>query len=88
MKKAMPILMRVNIISSRNEETLFQQFVFLPGGHPHTHIKRPAPRHNFLPSLLGEGDKLSEIVYGEKRKKNSGQTRAAKAGQNYLVATQ
>ncbi len=35
-----------------------------------THIKRQAARHDCLPtvhSLLGDGDKLIEIVYGEEK---------------------
>jgi hypothetical protein len=32
---------------------------------PETHIKRQATWHDCLPSVLGNGDKWSEIVYGE-----------------------
>ncbi len=53
-----------------------------------THIKRQAPRQDCLPSLLGDGDKLIEIVYGEEKNffvKGRLQGRAVKAGQKYLV---
>jgi hypothetical protein len=33
------------------------------------HIKRQATLHDCLPSLLVDGDKLSEIVFGEEKKK-------------------
>jgi hypothetical protein len=37
---------------------------------PETHAKRQATQHGCLPSLLGDGDKENEIVYGEKKKNN------------------
>jgi hypothetical protein len=47
---------------------------------PETHTKRQAAQHGCLPSLLGDGDKGIEIVYGEKKKIFcTGLTRAAKA---------
>jgi hypothetical protein len=35
---------------------------------PETHIKRQATQHDCLPSLLGDGDKGIEKVYGEDKK--------------------
>ncbi len=32
-----------------------------------THTKRQATKHDCLPSLLGDGDKVIEIVYGEEK---------------------
>jgi hypothetical protein len=46
------------------------------------HIKRQATQHGSLPSLLGDGDKGIEIVYGEEKGKTifcTGPTRAAKS---------
>jgi len=51
---------------------------------PETHIKSQATRHDCLPSLLGDGDKLSEKVFGEEIF-CTGQTIVVKAGQKYLV---
>jgi hypothetical protein len=34
---------------------------------PETHIERQATQHGRLPSLLGDGDKGNEIVYGEEK---------------------
>jgi hypothetical protein len=46
-----------------------QQFLifFLKGIKSETHIKRQATLHNCLSSLLGNGDELIEIVYGEEK---------------------
>jgi hypothetical protein len=38
------------------------------GGARDTHTKRQATQHGCLPSLLGDGDKGIEIVYGEEEK--------------------
>jgi hypothetical protein len=51
---------------------------------PETHNMRQATRHYCLPSLLGDWDKLSEIVCGEEIFFCIGPTRAV-AGQKYLV---
>ncbi len=47
---------------------------------PKTHTKRQATRHGYLPSLLGDGDKGIEIVYGYGKEKIfcTGPTRSAK----------
>ncbi len=53
-----------------------------------THIKRQATLHDCLPSLLSDGDKLIEIVYGGGGGEEifcTGPTRAAKAEQKSLV---
>jgi hypothetical protein len=50
---------------------------------PETHTKRQATQHGCLPSLLGDGDKVIEIVCGEKIF-CAGPTRAVKAEQNLL----
>jgi hypothetical protein len=50
--------------------------VIKPVCSPETHIKRPATRHDCLPSLLGDGVKWIEIVYGETKIICSGPTRA------------
>jgi hypothetical protein len=34
-----------------------------------THTKRQATQHSCLPSLLGDGNTGTEIVYGERKKK-------------------
>jgi hypothetical protein len=34
---------------------------------PETHAKRQATQHGCLPSLLGDGDKEIEVVYGEEK---------------------
>jgi hypothetical protein len=52
---------------------------------PETYTKRQATQHDFLPSLLCDGDKLVEMVYGEGKKICIGPTRAAKAGPKCLV---
>jgi hypothetical protein len=52
---------------------------------PEIHKKRQATRHDCLPSLLGDGDKAIEIVYGEEKIFFSGPTRAAKAEQKFFV---
>jgi hypothetical protein len=44
-----------------------------------------ATQHGSLPSLPGNGDTGIEIVYGEEKKMCTGLTRAAKAGQKYVV---
>ncbi len=44
-------------------------------------IKRQMTWHDCLPSLLGDGEKWSEIVYGEEKMFDSGRTRAAKGKQ-------
>ncbi len=43
-----------------------------------------ATQHDYLPSLLGDGDKGIEIVYGEEKNKCTGPTRAGKARQKPL----
>jgi hypothetical protein len=50
-----------------------------------THNKRWATEYGCLPNLQGDGDKEVEIVYGEEKIFCTGQTGAAKAGQNFLV---
>jgi hypothetical protein len=52
---------------------------------PKTHIKRQVKRLDCLPSLLGDGDKLIEIVTARKKIFCTGPTRAAKAGQKSRV---
>ncbi len=54
-----------------------------------THTKRQATQHGCLPkcpvpSLLGDGEKETEIVYGEEKIFCTGPTRAVKAEQNLL----
>jgi hypothetical protein len=34
---------------------------------PETHTKRQATQHGWLPSLLDDGDKGTEILYGEEK---------------------
>jgi hypothetical protein len=53
--------------------------------HPETHTKRQATQHDCLPSLLGDGDKLIEIVYGGEKIFLTMPTRAAKAGRKSIV---
>jgi hypothetical protein len=50
-----------------------------------THIKRKATQQGCLPSLLGDGVKGIEIVYGEEKIFCTGPTRAAEAKQKSLV---
>ncbi len=50
-----------------------------------THIKRQATRYDCLPILQGDGDKCSEIVYGEEKILCTGPTGASKEGQISLV---
>ncbi len=52
----------------------------------HTHTKRQATQHGWLPSLLGDGDKSIEIVYDRKKIFYTGPARAAKAEQKSLVS--
>jgi hypothetical protein len=52
---------------------------------PETRIKRQAIRHDCLLSLLGVGDKLSEIVYMRGKIFCTWPTRVAKARQKYLI---
>jgi len=47
--------------------------------------QRQVNRHDCLPSLLGEGDKRSEIMYCEKKIFCTRPSRAAKPGQKSLV---
>jgi hypothetical protein len=50
------------------------------------HTKRQSTQHGCLPSLLGEGDKVIEIVYGERKKIFcTGPIRPAKAEQKSLA---
>ncbi len=58
-----------------------------PGFFPETHTKRQATQHGYLylPSLLGDGDKGIEIVYGEEKIFCARPNRAAKAEQKSLV---
>ncbi len=51
---------------------------------PETHTKRQATQHGCLSSLLGDGDKWTVIVYGEKKKICTEPTGAAKAEKNLL----
>ncbi len=48
-----------------------------------THTKRQATQHGCLPSLLGDGDKCIEIVYGEEKIFYTGPTRADKTEQKF-----
>jgi hypothetical protein len=52
---------------------------------PKTHTNRQATMHGCLHSLLGDGDKGSEIVYCEKKMFCTGPIRAAKAEQKSLA---
>ncbi len=47
--------------------------------------KRQATQHGCLPSLLGDGDKDIEVVYGEEKIFGTGPTRADKAEKKSLV---
>jgi hypothetical protein len=47
--------------------------------------KRQATQHGCLPSLLGNGDRAIEIVYGRRKKICTEPTKAAKAEQKSLV---
>ena len=49
-----------------------------------THTKRQATQNGFLPSLLGDGDKIIDIMFGEEKIYCSRTTRAAKEEQNLL----
>jgi hypothetical protein len=49
---------------------------------------RQATQHGCLPSLLGDGGKGNEIVYGEGKIFCTGPTRAAEAKQKSLVPAQ
>jgi hypothetical protein len=65
-------------------------FMFIPDrlrGDPRdNHIMGQATQHGCLPSLLGDGDTVIEIVRGEEKKIFcTGSTRAAKAEQKFLV---
>ncbi len=51
---------------------------------PETHTKRQATQHGCLSSLLGDGDKWTVIVYGEKKKISTEPTGAAMAEKNLL----
>jgi hypothetical protein len=46
---------------------------------PETYTNRQASHHGCLPSLLSDGEKGIEIVYGEEKIFCTGLTRAAKA---------
>jgi hypothetical protein len=50
-----------------------------------THTKRQATQQDCLPSLLGNGEKRIEIVYGKEKIFCTGPTRAAKAEQKSFV---
>ncbi len=51
-----------------------------------THTKRQATQHGCLPSLLGDGDKVIEILCGEEKKIFcTGLTRVAEEKQKSLV---
>jgi hypothetical protein len=54
---------------------------------PETHIKRQAAQHGCLPSLLGDRDKGTEIMYGKQKQLYwaIGPTRALKGDQKSLV---
>ncbi len=49
-----------------------------------TLTKRHATQQDSLPSLLGDGDKWTEIVFGEEKIFCTGPTRAARTEQNLL----
>ncbi len=51
---------------------------------PETHTKRQATQHDCMPSLLGGGYKLVEIVYGEGKKLVLGRLEQARQDQNVL----
>jgi hypothetical protein len=57
----------------------------LRGFLPKTHTKRQVIQPGCMPSLLGDGDKGINIVYGEEKNICTGLTRAAKAEQKSLV---
>jgi hypothetical protein len=52
-----------------------------PLNRKHKHTKRQATQHDCLPSLLGDGDKEIEKVYGEEKIFCTGPTRTAKSEQ-------
>ncbi len=59
---------------------------FLNISHPETNTKRQATQHGCRPSLVGDGGKGIEIVYGEGKKIFcTGLTRASKTEQKSLV---
>jgi hypothetical protein len=51
---------------------------------PQTLTETQATQQDSLPSLLGDGDKWTEIVFGEEKIFCTGPTRAAKAVKNLL----
>jgi hypothetical protein len=61
-----------------------QILVVTTSPHRQRHTKRQATQHGSLPSLLDDGDKGIELVYGEK-KEITGPTTAAKAVHKSLV---
>jgi hypothetical protein len=54
--------------------------LFLSKVNPKTHIKRQATQHDCLPRLFSEGDKQSDIVWGEEKIFYTGLTGTAKEG--------
>ncbi len=56
-------------------------------GSRQRHKKRQATQHGCLTSLLGDGDKGIEIMYGEEKIFCTGQTRAAKACRTKISCT-
>ena len=62
-----------------------EKFCLLSPDREHTNIQ--ATQQGCLPSLLGDGNKGIEIMYGEEKIFFSGPTRASKAEQKSLVPT-
>jgi hypothetical protein len=50
-----------------------------PPPPPETHTKRQATQQGYLSSFVGDGDKGTEIVYGEEKIFGTGPNRAVKA---------
>jgi hypothetical protein len=72
---------KVILVAGKGSKRIERCFHFTP----ETHTKRQATQHDCLPSLLGDGDEGSAIVYGEDKIFCTGPTRAAKPEQRSLV---
>ncbi len=73
------------LVSELKQEGLTFCLSNIPWSCPETHTKRQATQRGCLPSFLGDDNKGTEIVYGEKNIFCTGPTRAAKAEQKSLV---
>jgi hypothetical protein len=54
-------------VGANSDEGALSVIFFQSSFDPETHTKRQATQHGCLPSLLGDGNKRIETVYGEEK---------------------